>query len=752
MAKGNGSGNGGSIPPAPAAVTRTRRGARDLRTALALAAAALLPVAPLLAGRMPPVGADGVKYLAFHRRLAAGLREGSIPLWNPDLHFGAPFAADVRSMAFYPPAWLGGILPPERSYALLAAAAFPIAAVGAFLLLRALPVSRAAALGGAALFAYAGWCPGRLLLAHIDPLHAYAWIPWVLAAVRLLVVTGRPRYAAGAAVAALPPALIGRPEVLFLLTWISPAAAAIWSLEQRRPGAAAARSLALLAGAGALAVAFAGFHLDQVYAFLAATDRATAGLDPVLPEWNRILPRTFVQFLLPHAFGRPVTPGYWGTAPEGTTFWIGASTLLVLALGRPRGRRALARDLPWVALGAAGLVLALGPATPFFGLVRRVVPGAAYLSAPGRYVFLLHLAVVALAACSLDRVRRREVRRSAAAIAVLGAAVAAACAAAAPLSDHLPRVGHLAEWRERAGDGFLRTIAWAGCGFGATLGLAAVLVRTVPARRRAATLVALLAAETLLTAGPWLRTAAVEAYRPAALPLDLLDALPRGPNRGWVASNRIEGRIAVFAAGAASIEGFGPLVPGAVLLAARRVAADPADPAGPGLGIDYVVAETGAIAPAGWRVAASSRSGVLLERVPPAGRVRLAGEGTFDVARPAPDRIVVRLGTRGPARLMIAERLDRGWRGWVDGRPAPLDVDALGRVSLPVDGARLVVLERDRRRLLVGLAVSWTALAASVAALRRAPGREGRCAAAGGPAAPGHMKPTRSSAPRAGPR
>jgi len=106
---------------------------------------------------MPAGGGDLAPFLYPTYRFAAEqLRQGTIPLWNPHLYSGAPFAADIQSGLFYPVNLLLFLLAPNFSYEwleYLAVFHFWLAGFTMYLCLRRLstanPLSPAAALAGA---------------------------------------------------------------------------------------------------------------------------------------------------------------------------------------------------------------------------------------------------------------------------------------------------------------------------------------------------------------------------------------------------------------------------------------------------------------------------------------------------------------------------------------------------------------------------------------------------------------------------
>ncbi|MDQ3703142.1 MAG: hypothetical protein M3442_19820, partial [Chloroflexota bacterium] len=78
-----------------------------LRPLLGPACLALATVAlcwKLVLGGLVVIGYDTMTYMYPYRFFAAtALGELRLPLWNPDIYYGAPFLANLQSAVFYPP-------------------------------------------------------------------------------------------------------------------------------------------------------------------------------------------------------------------------------------------------------------------------------------------------------------------------------------------------------------------------------------------------------------------------------------------------------------------------------------------------------------------------------------------------------------------------------------------------------------------------------------------------------------------------
>ncbi|MFQ5946739.1 MAG: hypothetical protein ACE5NC_10905, partial [Anaerolineae bacterium] len=99
-----------SVVPAEERFPRKDAGALAL-----LAGGTLLVFAPVLAGIAwrPGYGGDLLGFLYPTYSFAArSLSQGQVPLWNPYLYGGAPWAFDIQSGLFYPPNLLVFFLQP----------------------------------------------------------------------------------------------------------------------------------------------------------------------------------------------------------------------------------------------------------------------------------------------------------------------------------------------------------------------------------------------------------------------------------------------------------------------------------------------------------------------------------------------------------------------------------------------------------------------------------------------------------------
>lgn len=353
--------------------------------------------------------ARGDTFLYFYpywQAAADALRDGRIPLWNPDIFMGAPFIANSQVGFFYPlnwPVWLLLRTPYAVSASILLHLA--IAGGGAYLAgRRTLGLGRTAALVAAALFALGGYLTAQV--EHINQLQGLAWLPWFFVALAPLVA---PQEASASRRVAVSAALLA--GLLFALqllaghtqtVFISGVAVVIWlavQLIQGLPREGAERSRRWLwlvvvpAAAVGLAVVLASVQLLPTLELTGLSSRQGGlPLNEVLSfSWN---PLHLTRAMLP-GYGTPLFTEYVAFLPL---------TGLALAVVGAWAWRRNPEVRPWLALVAFGLLLAAGRFTPVYYLLGRL-PGFDLFRAPSRWLALAALGAALLAGYGWQRLR-----------------------------------------------------------------------------------------------------------------------------------------------------------------------------------------------------------------------------------------------------------------------------------------------------------------------------------------------------------
>lgn len=375
-------------------IRRLRSETAGLAGPLAVVAAVVATYGGLLWGRLL-VAYDIVTYSLPNRVQASrAIRALHLPQWDPFRFGGVPFLANPQTAVLYPPHWPLAWLPQDRGQDVSMVFHAALAALGTYAFARlALEASRLGAFVAAIGFGLGGFVNARLGL--YEQITSLAWLPWALLATdraaRAATWRASLRPAAGLAAALGLCALAGHTQYLFMIS----AACAGWSLVVAAPYR---RVLAVAAGV----VAGHGVAAVQLLptARLASESIRAGGL-PVAAADELALPphRILASLLARHTGGHPLGEAeHWAW-----TAWaiLGLAVLAVATAGRNRRRWTLA------GMTVAGVVLAVGTATPVFRLAHDHVPLFDRFRVPARWLLLPALGLPLLGGAGLDELRAR---------------------------------------------------------------------------------------------------------------------------------------------------------------------------------------------------------------------------------------------------------------------------------------------------------------------------------------------------------
>jgi hypothetical protein len=360
------------------------------------AVAAVVPFAWVLASPRPFDWADDSRMCAPLRRfIVEALREGRLPLWNPAAGTGMPLYAEGMHWVLHPVSLVSALLDPAGRLAPAAVAHVALAAVGAYVLARALGASRLASVLAGIAYALSGYVAS----VNASFRAGCASVPWLLAAGRYAATATAPaRAAAAVALATALVALSGEFQALFVGLALAP----VLALEGGGP-----RAALRTAGGALLGLALAGVQLVPSWVHLARTQRAafTGSAEWELSPWRLVelvSPGFFQRFdsqsdAVFEAFAKVGDKQF----PFADSVFLGAPVLLLAAFGaRDRIGRLLlgcAVAALWIALGhhlGAAQVLAGVPVWRMFRYPEKLVGPFSLLAA-------------VLAARGLDAVRDR---------------------------------------------------------------------------------------------------------------------------------------------------------------------------------------------------------------------------------------------------------------------------------------------------------------------------------------------------------
>ena len=156
---------------------------RRFRLVFSLLLLAFVAHAPALmgvwGGALPSTGDTLGAFAPWHEFVRRELAQnGAIPLWNPHLYCGVPFAGNGQSALFYPPTYLHFLLPEGVALWLFALVHSWFLMLGGYFLGRTLGLERRAAWLLAVLLGLGNATPAHLFGGHLTFLPARSFWPW----------------------------------------------------------------------------------------------------------------------------------------------------------------------------------------------------------------------------------------------------------------------------------------------------------------------------------------------------------------------------------------------------------------------------------------------------------------------------------------------------------------------------------------------------------------------------------------------
>ncbi|HTB84820.1 MAG TPA: hypothetical protein VK742_14280 [Candidatus Sulfotelmatobacter sp.] len=332
---------------------------------------------------------------------------GEIPFWNPYNNCGVPFLAQWNTMPLYPPSLLYLVFPLNWALSFFSLAHLWWAGLGMYFLARRWTKNDFAAAFAGTVFSFNGFTLNLLMWpSHIA---TFSWMPWLILCAEAAWREGGRKTCLAAMVGALQ-MLAGGPETIFL-TWL--VAAAFW-LQQfiagDTPRAKMAWRFPLLV---LLVIALSA---AQLFPFLDLVTHAQRESGYTDLRWS--MPGFgLANFLVPMAFGSTPTEGiffqhgqYWTSS-----YYLGMGTLWLacLALVLLAGRDAVelkSKIKLLLFISVIGLLCALGGNTPFYPLVRKIIPQLSFITYPIKFVMVVVFATPLLAAIALANLEKLQKR------------------------------------------------------------------------------------------------------------------------------------------------------------------------------------------------------------------------------------------------------------------------------------------------------------------------------------------------------
>jgi hypothetical protein len=351
---------------------------------------------------------------SYHYPLKRVVREamlsGELPMWNRSIAGGQPLAANPAYELFYPGQWPILIGPFPYGFVLHILLHLYIAALGMFLLLRALALSRPAAMFGAVSFSLGGIFVGSISV--LPTFFVWSLAPLVAWGILRFVQEPAARRFAVAALCAGVQLLIVEPIALAQVWFLYALGVAILTFRTRHSLVRACVALA--------AIGFAAFLIAAVQAIPAMDhvgDSARArGLGFSTVADFSLSPLRVLEILTPAVYQTALKsrPAFWGdrilphngARPYFDSIYPGLA-VVILALAGVIARYPGAITASIVMLGS--FALALGDGTPLLRLLYDIGVARA-LRYPEKFMFMGVAALVVFAAFVCDRLLSGEPR------------------------------------------------------------------------------------------------------------------------------------------------------------------------------------------------------------------------------------------------------------------------------------------------------------------------------------------------------
>lgn len=383
---------------------------------------------------------DILNYWYPHRAVVRrALAEGSLPLWNAFVGFGAPLLADSHVQLVYPPTWFALLLPAAVHYKLFAIGHTLLAAAGAWALARRCGLERTPAAAAGLVFALSG-----PLLSAVNLYHHHtgaAWLPWLLWALEGLLREPGARSARTLAVVTAAQLLAGSGDMCLAGALLGAGRLLVHFAHPGMPGRLPVFRHG--AAAGALGLALAALQVLPTAAM--AADSFRTRLSTRTNTYWSLHPASLLDLAVPRLLAElPFSAGaradlFEGREPLLYCVYLGLVPLALAALAlavRPRAAFVPATGL------ALLLAASLGRHGPLYGALLAV-PGFSLMRYPQKLLLPAALCLALLAAFGVaawgrgwSLAERRRARGLAVALLALAAAavVAARWVAGEPTS------------------------------------------------------------------------------------------------------------------------------------------------------------------------------------------------------------------------------------------------------------------------------------------------------------------------------
>lgn len=364
---------------------------------------------------MPRGGGDLVSFVyPVYSFAADSIQHGVLPLWNPHLYSGSPFAADIQSSLFYPINILAFLTARPFTFATmeeLAIVNFFLAAIFTYLYARSLTIGRLPSFAAGTIFAFGGFMAAHL--GHLNMIAAVVWLPLILTFFHRAIIRGSLVAAAFSGAVYGISILAGHTQIALYIGFVL-GLYWLWHLIANRGSKATlfaqqepplSLRVAILPITFLFGLATSAIHLLPAYELMRLSLRAdiTYAKAAEFSAW----PTGLITLLIPHFFGDNPSD-YWGLKWNLTEVYgyVGILPLLLAALAMLL-RKNRAGIVPFFGiLAVLSLLLSIGEYTALHGWLYKFVPGFDKVRSAGRFLMLFDFSIAMLAAFALETLRK----------------------------------------------------------------------------------------------------------------------------------------------------------------------------------------------------------------------------------------------------------------------------------------------------------------------------------------------------------
>ena len=405
-----------------------------IRTALAVLSLAFLCVivfTPALLDRersLSHISGDTSQFFFAMRDFGASeIRAGRLPLWNPYLMSGTPFAGNFQSALFYPPNAICLVLPVADAADVDYTLHTFLAALFIFMWARRRGVSRPGSVLAGAIAVFGSPFFLRMLGGQLTMVDAMAWAPLLFLSIEMVFDAARDRrpllgpVLLGAAATGLQ-MLAGHPQTVFITGF----AAGMYCLLLFPGATRRIRAFAALATLAALGTLIAAIQLFPGFQTMTESVR-TGGVGSGFATTFSFPPENLITLFAPTFFGDRVYHPYWGQwASWDAVLFLGVTGCVLAAYGAKYAAKDQRRYAPFLVVVI--FFLAMGRYSPVY-TVFAAIPVFDVLRGVSKFLFVGTFFAALLAGMGYDRLIARppagQPRRWALALLALLPAIAA---------------------------------------------------------------------------------------------------------------------------------------------------------------------------------------------------------------------------------------------------------------------------------------------------------------------------------------